>query len=286
MNTYRMLEKPDAEVSPRLFIGVLAGMLLVLSTMGLMREVLLEARTEFSFDLWAGFLSYLTHFLGMALSGLTLWWLRRTAGRSRPSSRTPESDSRNATRVQSAPRRSGPIPIYHHASTSMTALLPPPGGSVDVLPAALLLMASYPDLRDNPGFLEEARHSDQLCQEVIARYGGVLGRLNDGTWWPDTAVAAGLAHISVSRESWGAKHMSGTREVTSVSAPHILGVRVSETGLRIRILRRTSEDLEAWESAIPSLRNSFTAVGVDSTRLSVAEDTRGNTVLSFNDGPR
>jgi hypothetical protein len=286
VNAHQVLETPDTEMSPRLFVGVLAGMLLVLSALGLMREVLLEARSEFSFDLWAGFLSYLTHFLGMALSGLTLWWLRRTSGRSRTAPRTRESDSRSATRVQSATRLSGPIPVYHHASTSMTALLPPPGGSVDVMPAALLLMASYPDLRDNPGFLEEARHSDQLCQEVVARYGAVLGRLNDGTWWPDTAVAAGLAHTSVSRESWSAKHMSGTREVVTVSAPHILGVRVSDTGLRIRIARRPVEDLGAWESALPSLRNSFTAVGVDSALLSVEEDAVGNTVLSFNDGPR
>ena len=273
---------PVTQIPPRLFVATLSGLLFLFSALGLMREVLIEAHSEFSFDLWAGFLAYFTHFLGLGLSGAVLWSVWRSPGHGShmPGLHTPvplETGGRAVsavTRVAPAGASALPIPVYHYLSPSMVALLPPGGGSVDILPAALLLMAAHPDWIDNPDFMDEARESDRHCRDVVARYASVLTKLNDGDWWRTTAVAAGQARTDTT---------SGPQGSAAVMTPDILGVRMSEGGLRIRVDGDPSGAAASWRSALPSLRKAFSDTGIDTRLLEVVEDGEGNVVLVFND---
>lgn len=257
----------DTPLSPRVYVTTLAALLFLFSALGLMREILVEARAGLDFDLWAGFLAYLTHLLGMSVSGAVLWALWR------PPVPSSNGDAPITRVMAAAGHRAHPIPVYHHLSPSMVALLPPPGAAVDILPAALLLMATHPDWRENPDFMEEARESDQWCQDVVGRYSAVLGRLNDGDWWAATAVAAGRAYTA---------EVEGAPDTVTVLVPEILAVRMSETGLRIRIARSTGT-ADAWRSALPTLQEAFSGAGIDARRLEVVEGGEDDIVLAFND---
>jgi hypothetical protein len=178
---------------------------------------------------------------------------------------------------------SKPIPVQHHLSEVLVALLPAAGGPTDIIPAARHLLATSPNLRNDAGFLERARESDAFFGQVLDRYGSVLHRINTPQWWRDVTVEAGLAESVTTPERWQGNYSGGVRDVVTTHVPDVIGIRVGEGGLRVRVTPIPGSTPADWERALDSLRGSFHNAGIDTDRLRVRPDSSGNVVLDFND---
>jgi len=195
-----------------------------------------------------------------------------------------EQESMGSTRVVTTGGVGAqPIPIQHDRSEVLVALLPPAGGAADVVPAARHLLATSPNLRYDAGFLERAKDSDRHFAQIMERYGSVLRRLNTPKWWSAVTEAAGLSESEITQESWQGNYSAGVRDVVAVRVPEVMGVRVGDAGLRIRVTPVPGTTPADWESGLDSLRSAFNDAGVDAERLLVRTDGRGNIVLDFND---
>ena len=178
---------------------------------------------------------------------------------------------------------SKPIPVQHYRSEVLVALLPVVGGPTDVIPAARHLLATSPNLRNDAGFLERAKDSDRYFGEIMARYGTLLRRINTPEWWLALTESAGLAESTTTREQWQGTYSSGVRDVVSTHAPEVIGIRVGDGGLRVRVVPLQGQSLPEWESSLDSLRGAFRDTGIAVDRLYVCQDGQGNVVLDFND---
>ena len=178
---------------------------------------------------------------------------------------------------------SKPIPVQHHLSEVLVALLPAAGGPTDIIPAARHLLATSPNLRNDAGFLERAKDSDRHFGETMNRYGALLNRINEPEWWLALTESAGLAETGTTQEPWQGTYSSGIRDVVTAHVPEIIGVRVGDTGLRVRVVPLPDQSLSEWESSLDSLRGAFRDTGIAVERLYVRQDGQGNVVLDFND---
>ncbi|WP_187288061.1 FtsK/SpoIIIE domain-containing protein [Segniliparus rotundus] len=87
-------------------------------------------------------------------------------------------------------------------------------------------------------------------------------------------------------DPWRGQFSFGTRRVTTVNVPTIIGVKVAGDGLRLRVAHRPGDSAaKNWGTKLDQLKNLFRAAGVDATNLSVVDDARGNIVLRFDDAP-
>jgi hypothetical protein len=178
---------------------------------------------------------------------------------------------------------SKPIPVQHHLSEVLVALLPAAGGPTDIIPAARHLLATSPNLRNDAGFLERAKDSDRYFGEIMTRYGPLLRRINTPEGWLALTESAGLAETGTTQEPWQGTYSSGIRDVVTAHVPEIIGVRVGDTGLRVRVVPLPGQSLSEWESSLDSLRGAFRDTGIAVERLYVRQDGQGNVVLDFND---
>lgn len=178
---------------------------------------------------------------------------------------------------------SKPIPVQHYLSEVLVALLPAAGGPADIIPAARHLLATSPNLRNDAGFLERAKDSDRYFGEAMARYGTLLHRINAPEWWVALTESVGLAETGTVQEPWQGTYSAGFREVVTVNAPEIIGVRIGDTGLRVRVAPLPGQSLSEWERSLDSLREAFRGHGIDTDRLHLRQDGQGNIVLDFDD---
>lgn len=181
-----------------------------------------------------------------------------------------------------------PIMVHHHkADEAVVAILTPPGsGEPPLISAASFRMKSDPDIRDDAEWVETVgKPLHRLFKDVDTRYGGLLSKLRDHTWWRGVCLGAGVAMSHTYDESWKGKFSTGTRRVTEHVLPTVNAVRVAEDGLRIRISHRTGDTAKNWAKSIDALRASFKAAGAPAGRLRVVEDKQSNIVLIFDDAP-
>ncbi|MFZ2239699.1 MAG: cell division protein FtsK, partial [Gordonia amarae] len=181
-----------------------------------------------------------------------------------------------------------PIMVHHHkADEAVVAILTPPGsGEPPLISAASFRMKVHPDIRDDAEWVETVgKPLHRLFKDVDTRYGGLLSKLRDHTWWRGVCLGAGVAMSHTYEESWKGKFSTGTRRVTEHVFPTVNAVRVAEDGLRIRISHRTGDTSKNWAKGIDALRASFKAAGAPAGRLRVVEDKGGNLMLIFDDAP-
>ena len=192
-----------------------------------------------------------------------------------------EQEAMNAPRVVTVGGIGAePVAVQHHLAEVLVALLAPGG---EIVPAARHLLATSPNLRTDAGFLERAKESDRYFGEAVARYGDTLRAINDPQWWNSTMTAVGMAAAVTVQEQWQGNYGAGVRELVTVTVPSIMGVRIGDTGLRIRVGGVPAGLPESRLSALEALQVAFDPTGIDTRRLVIREDSQGNLVLDFND---
>ncbi|MBS9532618.1 cell division protein FtsK [Mycobacterium sp. M1] len=182
------------------------------------------------------------------------------------------------------------MPVTHWkapAAPVKGASTPPPifflmhgGGSVL---APRLMVEMRPSLADDKPFQGWVRQIKPLIDESLERY-PVLTKLRDRQWWASICESSGLGITHTADKPWRAGELTGTRKVTTVVLPTIIGVRIAPDGLRIKVKHRMGDAIDSWVKALPRLRAALSAAGVKADRLRVYESS-GSFVLAFNDAP-
>ncbi len=184
-----------------------------------------------------------------------------------------------------------PIVVRHHRSGKVPPVIVP---SLDVVREGFPVLNGAEEMIkadrrqiDNPAFMEQAKAADALHTEVCSRYGQVLAALRRPDWWRDLCVASGVALTSTSDHVWQGSVASGKEKITTHDIPEIVGVRIAEDGLRLRIAPRTGDSAERWTSSkvLATLRAGFKAAGAPVGEFRVHEDSSGAIILVFDDAP-
>ncbi|MFZ2242232.1 MAG: cell division protein FtsK, partial [Gordonia amarae] len=177
--------------------------------------------------------------------------------------------------------------VTHHAAPAPVAVLPPLGaGAPPVVNAAHVLLDTDPQLRDDAEWISSVgKPVNKLYKTVDQRYGRLLSKLRDHRWWREVCTASGVCLSRTVDEPWQSRRAAGTRKVTLHDLPSVIGLRIAEDGLRIRVGARVGDTPERWSKALPALRSAFKAAGANADRLRIEEDKGGNIVMVFDDAP-
>lgn len=195
------------------------------------------------------------------------------------------SRGKPVTKYQGGNAGPKPIVLSHHESELPVAYLPPQkAGTPPVVPAARALLQANPRRQHDAVWMAKGKTADKLYKKVSQDYGLFLSKLRQGTWWRELTETAGVAYTPPAEdEPWSGQYTSGTRKVTTVTVPTILGVRVAKDGLRIRIKHRVGDSAKAWTSKLDMLKSAFKSAGLNASGLTISEDRQGNVILKLND---
>jgi S-DNA-T family DNA segregation ATPase FtsK/SpoIIIE len=185
------------------------------------------------------------------------------------------------------------MPVWHHKVPSAPATLKGAprdcGPAIYIMPTGKVMSAPQrlasvaPKLSSSPKFREWSDGIAPVVTDTRNRYGKLLEKLRVKAWWAEVTGAAGVTLSRETTEYWRGAHAEGTRKVTVIDIPTIIGVKVADDGLRIRIQHRVGDSAENWRRALPKLRSAFGAAGSDASNLRIAEAKDGDVVLCFDD---
>ncbi|CPS10946.1 FtsK/SpoIIIE family protein [Mycobacteroides abscessus subsp. abscessus] len=164
-------------------------------------------------------------------------------------------------------------------------VLRPNGGLVETDSAPDVFVSLDASLLDDPEFMSWAAVVAEIWHgDVTERY-GILGRLRDDDWWARLAESAGIADSQTGTESLQGRYGAVERKVTTVQIPSIAGVEVTQDGLEITVAHRAGDAAAKWAKGLDALRSGFSAQGMESRNLRVADGDGGSIIMAFNDAP-
>jgi hypothetical protein len=168
----------------------------------------------------------------------------------------------------------------------MSLALQAGGGIIGEFLAPDLAIAQRPGITSDPSFAAWTDVVEGAIEDIEDRY-RFLEHIRYDKWFTDFATRAGIATTEMYEERWQAAgsegEMTGTRTVCTTMLPVLRDVRISRDGLVLVYQRRVGDSAERWNETLTTLRAAFANVGVDTARLTIADDTDGDIVLSFND---
>lgn len=171
------------------------------------------------------------------------------------------------------------------ADAGPLCVMRPGGGLVAGDSAPDVFVGLDTTLLDDAEFLSWASTVAELWHgDVTERY-QILGRLRDDDWWSRLAESAGIADSQTGTESLQGRYGAVERKVTTVSIPSIQAVEVNQDGLEITVAHRAGDAAAKWAKGLDALRSGFSAQGMESRNLRVADGDGGSIILAFNDAP-
>lgn len=179
--------------------------------------------------------------------------------------------------------------VKHYASPLPVAALPHPAdGEYRQAPvwfAPGLMKYRNGDLQGDQSWMEQARETKKVWDEIADRYTAILGKLRDAEWWQRLCEDAGVTRSDKPVDfDWHGNYAAGTYKLTTIHVPTIRSVRVAEDGLRI-IVRRDGDAARDWVSKLDYLRAGFKSGGMNAAHLRITETVSGDIELIFDDSP-
>jgi S-DNA-T family DNA segregation ATPase FtsK/SpoIIIE len=165
------------------------------------------------------------------------------------------------------------------AGDGVLAMIYPRGHIASVVRAAA---AGNPVVQEDPAWPGWVAAVAPLYTAVGERYPG-LRMLRDRPFMARLSDAAGLSILYTTTEPWHGNYGSGTRRVTTAHIPSIRGVRLTDSGLRIRFTYRRGDTVALWERALPALQVELRASGFACGEPTVSQHSSGDIVLALND---
>ncbi|MCB1258211.1 MAG: hypothetical protein KDB26_13960, partial [Microthrixaceae bacterium] len=179
--------------------------------------------------------------------------------------------------------------VKHYAAPLPVAALPHPAdGEYRQAPvwfAPGLMKYRNGDLQGDQSWMEQARETKKVWDEIADRYTAILGKLRDAEWWQRLCEDAGVTRSDKPVDmTWEGQYSSGTYKLTTITVPTIRSVRIAEDGLRL-IVKRNGDAARDWVSKLDYLRAGFKSGGMNAAHLRITETVSGDIELVFDDAP-